>query len=124
VAFGEAFELGLQFQLERPMETLVPAIGFRSERGEDVLTSHACDQGLIELPRNTSSGRAVVRVEQPWLRPGTYFVEAALLSGTRLVDYVADAAVLVVEDHAVEGAPPLQLKKGVVAPVWHWRYAH
>jgi hypothetical protein len=65
----------------------------------------------------------VVKVEQPWLRPGTYFVEAALLSGTRLVDYVGDAAVLVVEDQAVEGAPPLQLKKGVVAPVWDWRYS-
>jgi lipopolysaccharide transport system ATP-binding protein len=122
VAFGEAFELALQFDIERPMETLVPAIGFRSERGEDVLTSHACDSGLIELPRGARGGRAVVRVEQPWLRPGTYFVEAALLSGTRLVDYVSDAAVLVVEDQAVEGAPPLQLKKGVVAPVWNWRY--
>lgn len=122
VAFGEAFEVALQFELGRPMETLVPAIGFRSERGEDVLTSHACDQGLIELPRSATSGRAVVRVEQPWLRPGTYFVEAALLSGNLLVDYVADAAVLVVEDQAVEGAPRLELKKGVVAPVWDWRY--
>ena len=123
VAFGEPFELALQFELERPMETLVPAIGFRSERGEDVLTSHACDRGLMELPKGMTAGRAIVRVEQPWLRPGTYFVEAALLSGTRLVDYVADAAVLVVEDHAVEGAPPLQLKKGVIAPVWEWRYS-
>jgi lipopolysaccharide transport system ATP-binding protein len=122
VGFGETFELALDFELERPLETLVPAIGFRSERGEDVLTSHACDRGLIELEPGMTRGRAIVRVEQPWLRPGTYFVEAALLSGTRLVDYVADAAVLVVEDWSVAGAPPLQLKKGIVAPVWEWRY--
>lgn len=122
VGFGEAFELVLQFNLDRPMEGLVPGIAIRSERGEEVLTSHACDAQSLEMPAGTTTGRALVRLEQPWLRPGTYFVEAALLSGARLVDNVRDAAVLVVEDQAVEGAPPLSLKKGMVAPVWEWRY--
>jgi lipopolysaccharide transport system ATP-binding protein len=122
VAFGEAFELEVEFELDRPMEGVVPGIAIRSDRGEDVLTSHACDAGSLEMPARSTRGRAVVRIEQPWLRPGTYFLEVGLLSGSKLIDNVRDAAVLVVEDLAVEGSPPLPLKKGVVAPVWGWRY--
>jgi lipopolysaccharide transport system ATP-binding protein len=123
VAFGEAFELQLDFALDRPMDGLIPGIAIRSDRGEEILTSHACDAGSLEMPPGSTTGRAIVRIAHPWLRPGTYFIEAALLSGARLVDNVRDAAVLVVEDQAAAGAPPLPLKKGVVAPVWEWRYA-
>ena len=120
VAFGEGFALTIGFTLERHIPDLVVATGFRNDRGEDVLTTHSCDVGSARLPPGAIAGIGRVRVEQPWLRPGTYYVEAALLSGGQLLDYVGEAAMLLVEEQSADGAPPLPLKKGAVAPVWDW----
>ena len=120
-AFGESFSLRIEFALQRAMPDFIVGIGIRNERGEDVLTSHSADAGA---QRASGNGRrahlATVTVSQPWLRPGTYYIEAAILSGTQLLDHVRDVAVLVVDEQAVEGAPPLALKKGPVSPVWKW----
>ncbi|MEJ7810317.1 MAG: ABC transporter ATP-binding protein [Gemmatimonadaceae bacterium] len=123
VAFGEAFTLDIEFALERPIPDLVTAMGFRNDRGEDVLTSHSSDIGGARLADGATAGSARVAIGQPWLRPGTYYVEAALLSGPLLLDYVGDAAVLVVEEQSASTAPSLGLKKGVVAPIWPWQYS-
>ena len=123
VAFGEAFQLSIGFKLNRAVPDLIVATGFRNDRGEDVLTSHSCDNlGSTERAHVATSGAATVHVSQPWLRPGTYYVEAALLSGSQLLDYVAEAATLVVDDQRSSGAPRLELKKGSTSPIWSWQF--
>ena len=122
VAFGEPFTIDIGFRLERHVPDLVVATGFRNDRGEDVLTTHSLDRREARLLPGATAGTGRVRIEQPWLRPGTYYAEAALLSGAQLIDYVSEAATLRVEEQSVEGAPPLGLKKGAVAPVWEWRF--
>jgi len=123
VAFGEPFQLSIAFELPRAVPDLIVATGFRNDRGEDVLTSHSCDtvrraageqEGIV--------GGATVQVTQPWLRPGTYYIEAALLSGSQLLDYVAEAATLVVDEQRAPGAPRLELKKGSTSPIWSWQF--
>ncbi len=120
VAFGESFDLVLECAIDRPESEAIIAIGFRNDRGEDVLTSHSCDSGRALWPDCLTRGTAAVEISQPWLRPGRYFVEVAILSGMRLLDFVSDAAVLVVDEQPAPGAPPLPLKKGPVSPVWTW----
>ena len=119
VAFGEPFTLEIAFAIERGAAEPIIGVGFRNDRGEDVLTAHSSDGGLV-IPERLTRGIARVTIEAPWLRPGTYYVEAAIVSGLQLLDYVADAAVLVVEENSAPGAPRLPLKKGPVSPVWRW----
>ena len=119
VAFGEPFTLEFDFTLERRTNDIVVGIGVRNDRGEDVLTSHSAD---LHQPAVTLGPRATARVSvaDPWLRPGTYYIEVAILSGMQLMDHVRDAATLVVEEQSAAGAPPLALKKGSVSPLWTW----
>jgi len=124
VAFGEAFQLSIGFKLNRPVPDLIVATGFRNDRGEDVLTSHSCDTpDSVQRTHGSTTGAAMVDVCQPWLRPGTYYVEAALLSGSQLLDYVSEAATLVVDEQRSDGAPRLELKKGSTSPIWSWQFA-
>jgi hypothetical protein len=62
----------------------------------------------------------VVRIAAPWLRPGVYFIEAAILSGMQLIDHVSDAATLIVHEASAKEAPALGLKKGSLSPIWTW----
>ena len=121
VAFGEPFQLSIAFELPRAVPDLIVATGFRNDRGEDVLTSHSCDTARRD--QEGRAGKAMVQVRQPWLRPGTYYIEAALLSGSQLLDYVAEAATLVVDEQRATGAPRLELKKGSVSPIWSWQFS-
>jgi hypothetical protein len=121
VDFGERFAMIIEFELDRYVPDLVVGIGFRNDRGEDVLTSHSIDTPAASLSEGKTRGTGRVTVSHPWLRPGTYYLEAALISGAQLVDYVADAATLSVEEQSAPHSPPLALKKGMVAPVWEWR---
>ena len=123
VEFGERFQVGIDFDLGRPVPELVVGVGVRSDRGEDVLTTHSVDTPGARLAPTRTSGTARVRFEQPWLRPGTYYLEVALLSGGQLIDHVPEAAVLVVEEKSAPDAPPLALKKGAVSPIWNWEMA-
>ena len=120
VDFGERFGIAIEFELDRHVADLVVGFGLRNERGEDVLTSHSADCPLVGLRagRTTGIGRAILA--QPWLRPGKYYVEVAVLSGAQMLDHVAEAGVISVEEQSAPGAPPLALKKGMVAPVWEW----
>jgi ABC-type polysaccharide/polyol phosphate transport system ATPase subunit len=120
VDFGEPFGLAIEFELLRPIPDVVVGFGVRNDRGEDVLTSHSADIPSVRLGGGRTSGRARVAIRHPWLRPGTYYLEVAVLSGAQLVDYVAEAAVLSVEEQSAPGAPPVALKKGMVAPIWEW----
>jgi lipopolysaccharide transport system ATP-binding protein len=120
VDFGEPFALELRFVLDRDTVAPVAAIGFRNDRGEDVLTSHSTDS-LVTDHLGAGPAQARVEVAAPWLRPGVYFVEAAVLSGMQLLDYVSDAATLVVHETSAKDAPALGLKKGPVSPVWPWK---
>jgi lipopolysaccharide transport system ATP-binding protein len=119
VGFGEPFSLQFDFTLERADADAILGIGIRNDRGEDVLTSHSVDLSQTAF---SSSPHATARVmiEDPWLRPGTYYIEVAVLSGMQLLDHVRDAAMLMVEEQSVPGAPPLALKKGSVSPLWKW----
>ena len=120
VDFGEPFALAIEFELHRPVPDVVVGFGVRNDRGEDVLTSHSADTPSMRLGAGRTSGRARVALGQPWLRPGTYYLEVAVLSGAQMVDHVGEAAVLSVEEQSAPGAPPMALKKGMVAPVWEW----
>jgi hypothetical protein len=112
--------LRIEYELDRAGD-VVFGIGIRNDRGDDVLTSHSCDVDGTSDGAGRTQGTATVEVGQPWLRPGRYYVEVALLSGMQLIDHVPEAAVLLIEEQSVAGAPPLALKKGSVAPVWRWR---
>lgn len=117
--FGEPVILTIEFELQRQLPDPVVGIGIRNERGEDVLTSHSSDVPTdIEL--SGRRGRLSVRLRDPWLRPGAYSIEVAVMSATQLLDHVEDAAMLVVEEQAWNGAPPLSIKKGAVVPLWEW----
>jgi len=120
VAFGEPFSLSVRYKLDRPTPGHVLGISIRNDRGDDILTSHSVDQlhGSSSDQLTNATGR--VTLSQPWLRPGTYYIEVLLYSGIQLIDYVGDAVALVVEDQSARGAPPVALKKGMVAPVWPW----
>lgn len=119
IGFGEPFALEFEFTLARHDPAVVLGIGIRNDRGEDVLTSHSVDKSRVTIPpRPHASAR--VAIESPWLRPGSYHIEVAVLSGMQLLDHVRDAAVLVVEEQSAPGAPPLALKKGPVSPLWNW----
>ncbi|MDQ6633945.1 MAG: ABC transporter ATP-binding protein [Gemmatimonadota bacterium] len=120
VSFGERFVLELEYTLERPEPGLVLGIGFRNERGEDVLTSHSCDAGTYSRDEGGLGGVARVEVAAPWLRPGRYTLEMAMISGFQLLDIVSDPVGFVVEEQSAVGAPPIALKKGPVSPVWLW----
>ncbi len=120
VSFGERFAIDLEFSLDRADPGLVIGMGFRNDRGDDVLTSHSCDRGDVSWPEGGRRGVARVWIDQPWLRPGRYTLEVAMLTGTQLIDIVSDAIALVVEEQSVRGAPPIALKKGPVSPVWRW----
>jgi len=122
VAFGEPFRITVSFGLDRPSPDVVVGIGVRNARGEDVLTSHSCDAG-VTLPAGARRGAATVRLAQPWLRPGAYHLEIAVLSAFQVLDHVTDVATIVVDEQAADGAPPLGIKKGAVAPVWEWTLA-
>lgn len=121
VDFGEHFGLSIEFELDRHVSDLVVGFGVRNERGEDVLTSHSADTPFGRLPAGRTTARGCVTIRQPWLRPGTYYLEVAVLSGAQMLDHVAEAAVVSVEEQSAPGAPPIALKKGPVAPVWEWR---
>lgn len=123
VDFGERFMLAIEFELHRPVPEVVVGFGLRNDRGEDVLTSHSADTPSAALAAGRTSARARVMISQPWLRPGTYYLEVAVLSGAQMVDHVADAVVLSVEEQSAPGAPPVALKKGMVAPVWEWSFS-
>jgi hypothetical protein len=122
VAFGEPFGVEVEFQLDRHIPELVVGIALRNDRGEDVLTSHSSDIAGEHLASHASSGTATVQISQPWLRPGSYLVEAVLISGAQYLDCVIDVATLIVEEQSADEAPSLMLKKGVVAPVWPWKF--
>jgi ABC-type polysaccharide/polyol phosphate transport system ATPase subunit len=120
VDFGEQFALAIDFELDRYVADLVVGLGLRNDRGEDVLTSHSIDTPFALLPGARTQGRGRVTVSQPWLRPGMYYLEVALLSGAQMLDHVGDAAVIAIEEQSAPDAPPLALKKGIVAPIWEW----
>ena len=120
MAFGEPFSLTVGYTLERPTAGHVLGISIRNDRGEDILTSHSADVPLQSSPDHLTNGTGRVTLRQPWLRPGTYYVEVLLYSGIQTIDYVSDAATLIVEEQSAKGAPPVALKKGMVAPVWPW----
>jgi len=40
-----------------------------------------------------------------------------------LLDYVSEAATLVVDEQRSDGAPRLELKKGSTSPIWSWQFA-
>lgn len=121
VSFGEPFELVLDCSVARPTPDAVVGIGIRNDRGEDVLTSHSSDVEHGGWPSDRRRANARLRVSSPWLRPGRYFIEVAILSGMQLLDHLTEAAVLVVEEQSAPNAPRLALKKGVVSPTWTWR---
>jgi len=119
VKFGEPFALDIGLSVDRDVPGILVGIGIRNERGEDILTSHSSD--CIEMFTGTSRPtRATVMVNSPWLRPGIYFIEVFAISGSQLLDHVADAACLQVEEVSADGAPLLSLKKGPVSPTWSW----
>jgi lipopolysaccharide transport system ATP-binding protein len=120
VAYGEPFDLEVGFDLERPIADLLVGVVVRNDRGEDVLTTHSCDGDGAELPAAATGGVGRVRVTEPWLRPGTYFVETVLQSARQPLDAVRDSALLVVEEVSSPGAPRRELKRGAVAPIWTW----
>ncbi len=119
VAFGEAFDLSIAFTVDRNNPDVTAWICLHNDRGEDILTTHSADSGLA-IEGGSRRLRARVRVEQPWLLPGTYYVETAVQSGQQLLDCVRESAVLIVEEQSASGAPALGLKKGAVAPMWQW----
>ncbi len=119
VNFGESFALEVGFSLKPGLIEPIVGIALRNDRGEDVLTSHSGDLPT-RWPTGGGDTTAVVSVGAPWLRPGTYFIEVAVISGVQLLDHVSNAATLVVAEQSADGAPPLQIKKGVVAPMWTW----
>ncbi|MDQ6829817.1 MAG: ABC transporter ATP-binding protein [Gemmatimonadota bacterium] len=119
VAFGEAFDLSIDFSLERAMPDVTVWICIHNDRGEDILTSHSADAS-VPFPSDATRLMARVHIEQPWLLPGTYYVETAVQSGQQLLDCVRESAVLIVEEQSAPRAPELGLKKGAVAPVWQW----
>jgi lipopolysaccharide transport system ATP-binding protein len=121
VAFGEPFELRLECEMDRPTSDAVVGIGVRNDRGEDVLTSHTSDAPSVWWPAGACSGVARLSVGTPWLRPGRYFIEVAVLSGMQLLDHATDVAALIVDEQSAPGAPRLALKKGPVSPTWEWR---
>jgi lipopolysaccharide transport system ATP-binding protein len=123
VSFGEPFTLQIDFSLDRPIPDVITWMCIHNDRGEDVLTSHSADTPGAEMPSDAVNGSARVRVEHPWLLPGTYYVEVAVQSGQQLLDCVREASVLVVEEQSAPGAPPLGVKKGQVAPIWEWSLA-
>lgn len=120
VAFGEPFSLAVGYTLDRPTPGHVIGISIRNDKGEDILTSHSADWPLNSSPDQLTNAIGRVNLCQPWLRPGTYYIEVLLYSGIQIMDAVGDAAVLVVEEQSARGAPPIALKKGMVAPVWPW----
>ena len=120
VDFGEHFGLAIEFELDRHVSDLVVGFGLRNDRGEDVLTSHSADTPFAQLAFGRTRGKGRVAITHPWLRPGTYYLEVAVLSGAQMLDHVAEAAVLSVEEQSAPDAPPIGLKKGMVAPVWEW----
>jgi hypothetical protein len=101
---------------------LLVGIVIRNDRGEDVLTSHSCDlaPGLFD---GLTSATCAVHIEQPWLRPGTYFVETVLQSARQPLDAVRESARLIVEEVSAAQAPRRELKRGAVAPIWRWDIA-
>lgn len=120
VKFGEPFGLEIGLAVSRDVPGVVVGIGIRNERGEDLLTSHSSDCiGMFEGASRPT--RARVTVNSPWLRPGTYFVEVSVISGSQLLDRVADAACLLVEEVSSDSAPLLSLKKGPLSPMWSWQ---
>ena len=120
VDFGEQFGLAIDFALDRHVSDLVVGFGLRNDRGEDVLTSHSADTSFATLASGRTTGTGHVVLTQPWLRPGTYYLEVAVLSGAQMLDHVAEAAIISVEEQSAPDAPPIALKKGMVAPVWEW----
>jgi len=120
VKFGEPFALDIGLSVSRDVPGVVVGIGIRNERGEDLLTSHSSDCiGMFDGASRPT--RARVLVNSPWLRPGAYFVEVSVISGSQLLDRVPDAACLQVEEVSSDGAPLLSLKKGPLSPMWSWQ---
>jgi ABC-type multidrug transport system ATPase subunit len=119
VRFGEPVSLAIEFELLRALVEPVLGVGIRNERGEDVLTSHTSDL-RTDIRLTGRTGVATVRLNAPWLRPGAYSIEVAIMSATQLVDHVEDVATLVVEEQSAAGAPALTIKKGAVVPLWEW----
>ncbi|HKV99737.1 MAG TPA: ABC transporter ATP-binding protein [Vicinamibacterales bacterium] len=119
VSFAERFALEVSFDVTATLIAPTIGIAIRNDRGEDILTSHSSDLPTVwPFGGGDTTGR--VTIESPWLRPGSYFIEVAILSGGQLLDHVSHAATLTVDEQSADDAPPLQIKKGVVAPLWKW----
>jgi ABC-type polysaccharide/polyol phosphate transport system ATPase subunit len=119
VSFAEPFALEVSFEVKPALVAPTIGIAIRNDRGEDVLTSHSGDLPTV-WPTGGGDTTARVAIESPWLRPGSYFLEVAVLSGAQLLDHVPHAATLTVDEQSADDAPPLHIKKGVVAPLWKW----